>query len=179
MERFLEGRTALVTGSVRGIGMAIGQALASAGARIGVHGLATQQEAMAAVEAMRRSGAPEARFFEADIVSVRGPARTPNDQGSCPQSTDRKTSDRPGSPARHGIAPVLSGLRRYSRRSASGSSAPDQSKVGPSWDSRGRIPYEPTIDQAPTLSREPGDRPVLPHQGETIKKLPLVVVRTR
>ena len=31
-ERFLEGRTALVTGSVQGIGFAIGKALASAGA---------------------------------------------------------------------------------------------------------------------------------------------------
>jgi 3-hydroxybutyrate dehydrogenase len=29
-ERFLEGRTALVTGSVQGIGLAIGKALASA-----------------------------------------------------------------------------------------------------------------------------------------------------
>jgi 3-hydroxybutyrate dehydrogenase len=67
MERFLEGRTALVTGSVQGIGMAIAQALASAGARIAVHGLATQQEAAAAVEAIRKSGAPEARFFDADV----------------------------------------------------------------------------------------------------------------
>jgi 3-hydroxybutyrate dehydrogenase len=67
MERFLEGRTALVTGSVQGIGMAIARALASAGARIGVHGLATPQEAAAAVETMRKSGAPEARFFDADM----------------------------------------------------------------------------------------------------------------
>lgn len=69
MERFLEGRVALVTGSVQGIGLAIAQALALAGARIGVHGLATQQEATAAVEAMRKSGAPDARFFEADMRS--------------------------------------------------------------------------------------------------------------
>jgi len=41
MERFLDGRTALVTGSIQGIGLAIANALASAGARIGVHGLAT------------------------------------------------------------------------------------------------------------------------------------------
>ncbi len=67
MERFLEGRTALVTGSVQGIGMAIAQALASAGARIAVHGLATQHEAAAAVAAMRKSGAPDARFFDADM----------------------------------------------------------------------------------------------------------------
>jgi 3-hydroxybutyrate dehydrogenase len=67
MERFLEGRTALVTGSVQGIGMAIARALASAGARIGVHRLATEQEAAAAVEAMRKSGARDARFFDADM----------------------------------------------------------------------------------------------------------------
>ena len=50
---------ALVTGSVQGIGMAIARALASAGVRIGVHGLATQQEAVAAVEAMRRAVRPK------------------------------------------------------------------------------------------------------------------------
>jgi 3-hydroxybutyrate dehydrogenase len=47
--------------------MAICQALASAGARIAVHGLATQEEAAAAVEAVRKSGAPDARFFDADM----------------------------------------------------------------------------------------------------------------
>jgi 3-hydroxybutyrate dehydrogenase len=67
MERFLEGRTALVTGSVQGIGMAIAKALASAGARIAVHGLASEQEQAAALEAMRTSGAAEARFFDADM----------------------------------------------------------------------------------------------------------------
>lgn len=69
MERFLEGRTALVTGSVQGIGLAIAKALASAGARIGVHGLAGKEEAAAAVAAMRKSGAPDARFFDADMRS--------------------------------------------------------------------------------------------------------------
>ncbi|MCP4620821.1 MAG: SDR family NAD(P)-dependent oxidoreductase [Bradyrhizobium sp.] len=69
MERFLEGRTALVTGSVQGIGLAIAKALASAGARIGVHGLASEEESAAAVEEMRRSGASDARFFDADLRS--------------------------------------------------------------------------------------------------------------
>ena len=69
MERFLEGRTALVTGSVQGIGLAIAKALASAGARIGVHGLAGKEEAAAAVATMRKSGAPDARFFDADMRS--------------------------------------------------------------------------------------------------------------
>jgi NAD(P)-dependent dehydrogenase (short-subunit alcohol dehydrogenase family) len=62
-ERFLEGRTALVTGSVQGIGLAIGKALASAGARLAVHGLATREQADAAVRTMRKTGAPDARFF--------------------------------------------------------------------------------------------------------------------
>jgi 3-hydroxybutyrate dehydrogenase len=67
MERCLNGRTALVTGSVQGIGMAIAKAMESAGARICVHGLATEQEAPAAIEAVRKSGAPDARFFDADM----------------------------------------------------------------------------------------------------------------
>lgn len=66
-ERFLEGRSALVTGSVQGIGLAIAEALASAGARIAVHGLATDEQAKAGVGAMRNAGAPDARFFEADM----------------------------------------------------------------------------------------------------------------
>jgi 3-hydroxybutyrate dehydrogenase len=47
--------------------MAIAQALASAGARIGVHGLAKQETANAALAAMKAAGAPEARFFDADL----------------------------------------------------------------------------------------------------------------
>jgi 3-hydroxybutyrate dehydrogenase len=66
-ERFLEGRTALVTGSVQGIGQAIGRALASAGARLAVHGLATREQADAAIRIMRETGAPDARFFDADM----------------------------------------------------------------------------------------------------------------
>lgn len=63
----LGGKTALVTGSVQGIGLAIAKALAGAGARIAVHGLASPDEAEAAVAALRAAGAPEARFFEADM----------------------------------------------------------------------------------------------------------------
>jgi 3-hydroxybutyrate dehydrogenase len=66
-ERFLEAGTALVTGSVQGIGFAIGKALASAGARLAVHGLATREQADAAVHAMREAGAPDSRFFDADM----------------------------------------------------------------------------------------------------------------
>ncbi len=66
-ERFLEGRTALVTGSVQGIGLAVARALGQAGARIAVHGLATPQEAEQAVAEIAAAGAPEARFFEGDL----------------------------------------------------------------------------------------------------------------
>ncbi len=71
-ERFLEGRTALVTGSVQGIGFAIAQALAGAGARIAVHGLADAKQIEHAIAAMRKAGAPDVRFFEGD---VRDPAK--------------------------------------------------------------------------------------------------------
>lgn len=67
MSDMLSGRTALVTGSTSGIGMAIAKALAGAGARIAVHGLATAEEAERAVAAMKQAGAPDARFFEGDL----------------------------------------------------------------------------------------------------------------
>lgn len=66
----LAGRRALVTGSVQGIGLAIAEALAGAGARIAVHGLATAEEADAACDRLRAAGAPEARFFAADMREV-------------------------------------------------------------------------------------------------------------
>jgi len=66
-QRFLEGRTALVTGSVQGIGLAIAKALASAGARIAVHGLASAEQVKTAVGAVREAGAGDARFFDADM----------------------------------------------------------------------------------------------------------------
>ncbi|MBV2361512.1 SDR family NAD(P)-dependent oxidoreductase [Thalassococcus sp. CAU 1522] len=66
----LKARTALVTGSVQGIGLAIAQALAGAGARIGVHGLASPAAAAAAVSRLRDAGAADARFFDADMRDV-------------------------------------------------------------------------------------------------------------
>ena len=66
----LKGKTALVTGSVQGIGMSIAEALAGAGARIAVHGLADAAQAQAAVDAMLDAGAPEAKFFDADMRDV-------------------------------------------------------------------------------------------------------------
>lgn len=66
----LSGKTALVTGSVQGIGKSIALALAGAGARIAVHGLADPEQAAEAVAAMRDAGAPDARFFDADMRDV-------------------------------------------------------------------------------------------------------------
>jgi 3-hydroxybutyrate dehydrogenase len=67
MSGFLAGRTALVTGSTSGIGLAIARALAGEGARIAVHGLAGPAERDAALAAVRAAGAPEARFFDGDL----------------------------------------------------------------------------------------------------------------
>lgn len=66
----LTGKTALVTGSVQGIGLAIAEALAGAGVRVGIHGLASPEEAQAAVARIRAAGAPDARFFAADMRDV-------------------------------------------------------------------------------------------------------------
>jgi len=63
----LTGKTALVTGSVQGIGLAIAKALGGAGARVAVHGLATPDQAEAACAAIAAAGAAEAHFFEADM----------------------------------------------------------------------------------------------------------------
>ncbi|MGR3759717.1 3-hydroxybutyrate dehydrogenase [Roseobacteraceae bacterium NS-SX3] len=63
----LTGKTALVTGSVQGIGLAIARELAKAGARIAVHGLADEAQAAAAVDELKAAGAPEAKFFGGDL----------------------------------------------------------------------------------------------------------------
>ncbi|KAF1709770.1 3-hydroxybutyrate dehydrogenase [Pseudoxanthomonas kalamensis DSM 18571] len=63
----LSGRTALVTGSVQGIGHAIALALAGAGARVAVHGPADDAQAAQAVTDMRAAGAEDARAFVSDL----------------------------------------------------------------------------------------------------------------
>ncbi len=66
----LTGKTALVTGSVQGIGLAIAKALAGAGARIAVHGLADAAQAQDAADTILQAGAPEAKFFDANMRDV-------------------------------------------------------------------------------------------------------------
>lgn len=63
----LTGKTALVTGSVQGIGLAIAEALASAGARIAVHGIAGDAQIDEVCHHLRDKGAPQAEFFPGDL----------------------------------------------------------------------------------------------------------------
>ncbi|WP_297615963.1 3-hydroxybutyrate dehydrogenase [uncultured Roseicyclus sp.] len=63
----LSGKTALVTGSVQGIGLAIAEALARAGARIAVHGLAGDAQIHETCTHLRKSGSPQAEFFAGNL----------------------------------------------------------------------------------------------------------------
>jgi 3-hydroxybutyrate dehydrogenase len=65
----LTGKTALVTGSVQGIGLAIARALAGAGARIAVHGIAGDMQIEEACKDLQKAGAPQAEFFHGDLRS--------------------------------------------------------------------------------------------------------------
>ncbi|MCA0928271.1 SDR family NAD(P)-dependent oxidoreductase [Ruegeria profundi] len=66
----LKGKTALVTGSVQGIGLAIAKSLADAGVRIAFHGLASADDVDAAAQVLEDAGSPEVRFFDADMRDV-------------------------------------------------------------------------------------------------------------
>jgi 3-hydroxybutyrate dehydrogenase len=63
----LNGKTALVTGSVQGIGLAIATELARSGARIAVHGIADEAQIADVIARLHKAGAPEARFFGGDL----------------------------------------------------------------------------------------------------------------
>lgn len=63
----LSGKTALVTGSVQGIGLAIAEELAKAGARIAVHGIAGDQQIEEVCDRLHKAGAPQAEYFPGDL----------------------------------------------------------------------------------------------------------------
>ncbi|HTD28815.1 MAG TPA: 3-hydroxybutyrate dehydrogenase [Xanthomonadaceae bacterium] len=64
---FLSQRTALVTGSTSGIGLAIANALGAAGARVAISGLGTAEQIAASIESVRNAGAKQVRHFAADL----------------------------------------------------------------------------------------------------------------
>lgn len=66
-DRFLHGRTALVTGSTSGIGLAIAQALAAAGARVAINGLGSHEQISAAIKAVDTAGNGGTQHFSADL----------------------------------------------------------------------------------------------------------------
>lgn len=66
-DRFLSGRTALVTGSTSGIGLAIARALAGAGARVAINGLGTPEQIVSALSEVNDNGQYESRHFNADL----------------------------------------------------------------------------------------------------------------
>jgi 3-hydroxybutyrate dehydrogenase len=68
MSKPLSGRTALVTGSTSGIGLAIATTLAEAGARIGMNGLGSPEQIKAAEDQLRKAGAADVRYFDANLM---------------------------------------------------------------------------------------------------------------
>lgn len=66
-DNFLAGRSALVTGSTSGIGLAIAQSFAAAGMHVALNGLGTSEQIDAALASVREAGAPDARHFDADL----------------------------------------------------------------------------------------------------------------
>lgn len=67
-DRFLSGRRALVTGSTSGIGLAIAEALAAAGAEVAINGLGSAEQIAAATGRVRAAGAPAVHYYDADLA---------------------------------------------------------------------------------------------------------------
>lgn len=66
-DRFLSGRSALVTGSTSGIGLAIATALARAGARVAINGLGDAAQVQTAIARVDAAGGGGTRHVPADL----------------------------------------------------------------------------------------------------------------
>ena len=66
-DQFLQGRTALVTGSTSGIGLAIAAALAAAGAKVAINGLGSAEQIAAALAQVDAAGQGGSRHFGANL----------------------------------------------------------------------------------------------------------------
>ncbi len=70
----MDGKTVLVTGSTDGVGRYVAAKLASAGARVLIHGRDSER-ARALVDEIKRAGRGEAVFYQADLSSLSGVRR--------------------------------------------------------------------------------------------------------